>query len=328
MEVGYADLTIAAIAERAGTSKPAIYRRWPSKVHLLHEAAFPTEADRLVAARHGVAGRRPRRDAAAYVGGVRGPVARAITPGLMAEIAADPALHPALLERFGGAWKGFHDRIVIAAERGEVRADADPDVLIETIAGAALMRLLMGSTDGSRRRLGQPHHRPADERDRPMTDRTSPPPPGASCSTRSATWTRRSSRATARSRTTATSPTATGRWRRRSGSRSTPTCSPSRAGRSSSSSTRRSAATGAGAATTPTRTTGSRRSRPTAATGSPATRATRSTSRSPATTSPPPARGRTRSCCISQRHRHGRRRGRQLLLRDRRPRRRSIAATA
>ena len=85
-----------------------------------------------------------RRTSAAFAD----PVARAITPGLMAEIAADPALHPALLERFGGAWKDFHDRIVIAAERGEVRADADPDVLIETIAGAALMRLLMGSTDG------------------------------------------------------------------------------------------------------------------------------------------------------------------------------------
>ena len=40
VEVGYADLTIAAIAARAGTSKPAIYRRWPSKAHLVHEAAF------------------------------------------------------------------------------------------------------------------------------------------------------------------------------------------------------------------------------------------------------------------------------------------------
>ena len=148
VEVGYADLTIAAIAERAGTSKPAIYRRWPSKVHLLHEAAFPAEADRLSLPDTGSLAddlaEMLRRTSAAFAD----PVARAITPGLMAEIAADPALHPALLERFGGAWKGFHDRIVIAAERGEVRADADPDVLIETLAGAALMRLLMGSTDG------------------------------------------------------------------------------------------------------------------------------------------------------------------------------------
>ena len=45
VEVGYADLTVAAIAERAGTSKPAIYRRWPSKAHLVHEAAFPADGD-------------------------------------------------------------------------------------------------------------------------------------------------------------------------------------------------------------------------------------------------------------------------------------------
>ena len=75
-------------------------------------------------------------------------MARALTPGLMAEIAVDPTLHPALLERFGGAWKGFHDRIAVAAERGEVRDGVDTDVLIETLAGAALMRLLVSSTDG------------------------------------------------------------------------------------------------------------------------------------------------------------------------------------
>src|SRR6202167_712818 len=40
-ETGYPGLLVSAIAERAGTSKPAIYRRWPSKAHLVHEAVFP-----------------------------------------------------------------------------------------------------------------------------------------------------------------------------------------------------------------------------------------------------------------------------------------------
>src|SRR6516165_9256026 len=40
-ETGYSGLLVSAIAERAGTSKPAIYRRWPSKAHLVHEAVFP-----------------------------------------------------------------------------------------------------------------------------------------------------------------------------------------------------------------------------------------------------------------------------------------------
>ncbi|GAA1288534.1 TetR/AcrR family transcriptional regulator [Saccharothrix xinjiangensis] len=33
-EVGYARLTIEAVAKRAGTSKPVIYRRWPSRAEL------------------------------------------------------------------------------------------------------------------------------------------------------------------------------------------------------------------------------------------------------------------------------------------------------
>lgn len=144
VEVGYAELTIAAIADRAGTSKPAIYRRWPSKAHLLHEAAFPVGEDRLALPDTGSLvddlAEMLRRTATAFAD----PVARAITPGLLAEFAADPALHPALLDRFGGAWKLFRDRIVLAAERDEVRADADPDVLIETLAGASLMRLILG----------------------------------------------------------------------------------------------------------------------------------------------------------------------------------------
>lgn len=146
VEVGYADLTIAAIAERAGTSKPAIYRRWPSKAHLVHEAAFPDGEGLSLpdtgSLRDDLA-EMLRRTAAAFAD----PVARALTPGLMAEIAADPTLHPALLERFGGVWKGFGDRIVIAAEHGEVRAGVDPDLLIETITGAVLMRLMLRSPD-------------------------------------------------------------------------------------------------------------------------------------------------------------------------------------
>ena len=43
-ETGYPGLLVSAIAERAGTSKPAIYRRWPSKAHLVHEAVFPIGA--------------------------------------------------------------------------------------------------------------------------------------------------------------------------------------------------------------------------------------------------------------------------------------------
>ncbi|EUA33595.1 bacterial regulatory s, tetR family protein [Mycobacterium xenopi 3993] len=41
VQIGYSNLTLAGVAERAGTTKTALYRRWSSKAELVHEAAFP-----------------------------------------------------------------------------------------------------------------------------------------------------------------------------------------------------------------------------------------------------------------------------------------------
>ena len=42
---GYAALSLAAVAEEAGTTRPAIYRRWPTKAALAESAmaSYPTE---------------------------------------------------------------------------------------------------------------------------------------------------------------------------------------------------------------------------------------------------------------------------------------------
>src|ERR1044072_400746 len=48
VEIGYSNLTMAAVAERAGTTKTALYRRWSSKAELVHEAAFPTAPSALM----------------------------------------------------------------------------------------------------------------------------------------------------------------------------------------------------------------------------------------------------------------------------------------
>src|SRR5438552_16672378 len=40
VEVGWDRLSMVAIAERAGVGRPALYRRWPSKTHLVFEAVF------------------------------------------------------------------------------------------------------------------------------------------------------------------------------------------------------------------------------------------------------------------------------------------------
>jgi AcrR family transcriptional regulator len=141
-ETGYAELSVDAIARRAGTSKPAIYRRWPSKAHLVHEAVFPlSDATELP-------------DTGSLTGDVREmvhrtvavlttPAARAALPGLVAEMATDPTLHAALLERFGGILsRGLTERLSDAATRGEIRNDVSAADLTEALAGITFLALL------------------------------------------------------------------------------------------------------------------------------------------------------------------------------------------
>lgn len=139
---GYADLSVDAIAKEAGTSKPAIYRRWPSKAHLVHEAVFPiSEATALP-------------DTGSFAGDVREmvrrstgvlttPAARAAMPGLLAEMATDPSLHTKLLGRFADVTtRGITERLDAAITRGEVRRDVTAADLVEAIAGMALMAII------------------------------------------------------------------------------------------------------------------------------------------------------------------------------------------
>src|SRR3979411_802181 len=55
VEIGYSNVTMAAVAERAGTTKTALYRRWSSKAELVHEAAFPATPTALAAPSSGFA---------------------------------------------------------------------------------------------------------------------------------------------------------------------------------------------------------------------------------------------------------------------------------
>lgn len=139
---GYAGLSVAAVAERAGTTKPAIYRRWPSKAQLVHEAAFPDGADMALPDTGSVGDdvrEMVRRTTAVFAT----PAGRAALPGLVAEFAADPALHAQLLGRFGATLgAGLADRLAAATSRGDVRADVTAVELIEAIVGPVLMGLL------------------------------------------------------------------------------------------------------------------------------------------------------------------------------------------
>ncbi|OBA61331.1 TetR family transcriptional regulator [Mycobacterium sp. 1100029.7] len=141
-ETGYPGLLVSAIAERAGTSKPAIYRRWPSKAHLVHEAVFPIGAATAIPATGSLA-EDMREMVCRTMSFLTTPAARAALPGLVGEMASDPTLHSALLERFTDVIAGgLAEWLGAAAGRGEVRADLTAAELAEAIAGITLVSLL------------------------------------------------------------------------------------------------------------------------------------------------------------------------------------------
>jgi AcrR family transcriptional regulator len=144
---GYAALSVDAIAKSAGTSKPAIYRRWPSKAHLVHEAVFPISEATALPDTGSLTGD-VREMVRRATGVLTTPAARAAMPGLLAEMATDPTLHEKLLARFGDiTTRGMTERLDAAARRGDVRPDVTAAEVVEAIAGMALMAIITRNRD-------------------------------------------------------------------------------------------------------------------------------------------------------------------------------------
>jgi AcrR family transcriptional regulator len=142
VEIGYSSVTMAAVAERAQTTKTALYRRWSSKAELVHEAAFPAAPSALATPAGDIAA-----DVRAMISAARdvftSPVVRAALPGLLADVAADPELNARVMARFTGLFAAVRNRVIDGITRGEVHADVDPDRLVEIIGGATMLRMLL-----------------------------------------------------------------------------------------------------------------------------------------------------------------------------------------
>jgi len=142
LEKGYEGVGLQAVARRAGVGHSSVYRRWPSKAHLVHELLFtddiqvPLEdADVASVVRAMVDG---------TIAQFSRPTALAATPGLLAEFHRDPDLRRVLTDRIETA---FRQRLR-AALAGNVRPGVDPDVLMDAIAGAVLFALFVDPRSG------------------------------------------------------------------------------------------------------------------------------------------------------------------------------------
>jgi AcrR family transcriptional regulator len=149
-ELGYEKVSVEAIAQRAGVGKQTIYRWWPSKGAVALEALD----ERLrTAPGGGSSGDWPDtgdvvEDLRTQMHGVtrllRSPEVGPLYQGLIAAAQSDPALSRAHMEQLiEPASIPCRARLALAQERGELRPDADPQVLIDMLYGALYYRLLL-----------------------------------------------------------------------------------------------------------------------------------------------------------------------------------------
>ena len=149
-ELGYEQVSVEAIAKRAGVGKQTIYRWWPSKGAVALEALD----ERLrTGPGGGSSGDWPDtgdviEDLRTQMHGVtqlfNAPDVRSLYQGLIAAAQSDPALARAHIEQLiEPASVACRARLTLAKERGEIRADADIQTLIDMLYGAAYYRLLL-----------------------------------------------------------------------------------------------------------------------------------------------------------------------------------------
>jgi AcrR family transcriptional regulator len=146
---GYGGLTLEEVARRAGTTKPAIYRRWPSRQHLVL-AALRTRLADAEAPETGCTLCDVAECLVLFVAAFRSMPPDVLGP-LFADCANDPALQgefmDTLFEPPRAAVKQTLDR---AHARGDLRADVDRDLIVDLIGSLVHYRVLFrhaGTTD-------------------------------------------------------------------------------------------------------------------------------------------------------------------------------------
>lgn len=142
---GYASLTVSKVAAHAKASKSTIYRRWPTKEHLIIEAfnrwppLSPRDkgdvlSDLLDLFRQ-------------FLRILHRPPSNSIMPTLVAERAHNPALAAVfdpLMEKRRDPARQVLNR---AIQRGELPKDTDVELAIDAIMGATVLRMYFTSGD-------------------------------------------------------------------------------------------------------------------------------------------------------------------------------------
>ncbi|MEU4893379.1 TetR/AcrR family transcriptional regulator [Streptomyces sp. NPDC044780] len=146
-EVGYPALTMEAIAKRAGTTKPAIRRRWKSQKHLVVEAMAENRAG-VVEMDTGCT----HCDIVGHLEALRLAMAHSelghVLPALVADLADDPTLREGFLTAF---WGPRREACAVSLRKGVARGDLRPgldtDLVLDLFAAPVVFRALFGHSE-------------------------------------------------------------------------------------------------------------------------------------------------------------------------------------
>lgn len=132
-EVGYAQLTMEGVANRASASKGSLYRRWSSKAELVVDAVHDLNPDPVKLADTG----NVRDDILSFLESfarvLNGPSGEAVR-GLMAETLRDRELREVIRARF---IEPANVQLMEALRRGVVRGEVRPGALTPLVASIA-----------------------------------------------------------------------------------------------------------------------------------------------------------------------------------------------
>ena len=132
---GYAGTTIDLIATTAKVSRPAVYRRWRSKAHLVHEALFPDLGAEPPADDFAAEITRLCRGALTMYGDA---AVREAIPGLLNDLRTDRRMRRLLSDRLEATARNqLGERVAAAVAAGVAREDVSADTVMDVIAGGA-----------------------------------------------------------------------------------------------------------------------------------------------------------------------------------------------
>ena len=145
IERSYRDVTVEAIAARAGVGKQTIYRWWPSKADLFLEIYLTLAHKDVLVTDTGDA----RRDLQSFLQRLfdiyRDTAAAQILAGLIMESRANARVANAIRTRLIVERRDLPGHILrLGIARGQIRPDIAPDLVFDIVSGVIWFRLLMG----------------------------------------------------------------------------------------------------------------------------------------------------------------------------------------